>query len=372
MNSSRQDPPDPDELEISVIGPGRGECVVVHLGDNDWCIVDSCMARTCNEPVAIEYLRSLNNDSQNSVKLVVATHWHDDHIRGLAQMLQAFPDARFACSAALDADNFAVLVETAEESIQETSGVDEFRRIRDLLIERGKAAGTTRKFVSPDLAIQNRCLLRLPAEGRSFPAAVIAVSPSDGTVKKAFADIADWLPKPGELQRRIPNRTPNRTSVALWVEAASKRVLLGADLEHTEQLGEGWVAVIASRQDHRPAGIFKVPHHGSPNADCPEVWTKMLRENPVSVVTPFTSGVGLPSENDLRRLGGRTNRLFCTAHGPGPPPRRDSVVEKAARSTTQKRRVLSGSLGHVRIRWSTLDEDSKPTVECFNGAYQVH
>lgn len=371
MNSLRQDPPDPHELEISVIGPGRGECVVVHLGDNDWCIVDSCVARTFNEPVAVEYLRSFNNDAENRVKLVVATHWHDDHIRGLAQLLQAFPDARFACSAALGADNFAILVETAEESIQETSGVEEFRRIRDLLIERGKVTGTSRKFVSPDLAIQNRCLLRLPSERRSFPAAVTAVSPSDGTVKMALADIADWLPKPGELQRRIPNHAPNRTSVALWVEAASKRVLLGADLEHTEQLGEGWTAVIASRQDYTPAGIFKIPHHGSPNADCPDVWLKMLDKNPVSVVTPFTSGTGLPTEKDIRRLSGRTNRLFCTAPGPGAPPRRDSVVEKFARNITKKRHVLSGSPGHVRIRWSANDDTAEPTVECFNGAYPV-
>lgn len=372
MNPSRQSPPDPHELEISVIGPGRGECVVVHLGDNEWCIVDSCMARTYNEPVAIEYLRSFNNDALNGVKLIVATHWHDDHIRGLAQMLEVLPDACFSCSAALDTQNFALLLEVAEESLQESSGVDEFRRIRDLLIERGKATGTAKKLVSPQLAIQNRCLLRLPAEGRPFPAAVIAVSPSDGTVKKALADIADWLPKSGDLQRRIANRAPNKTSVALWVEAGPKRILLGADLEHTEEPGEGWIAVIASRQDHGSASIFKIPHHGSENADCPDVWAKMLTENPIGIVTPFTSGAGLPSEKDLRRLGGRTNALFCTAQGPGAPPRRDSLVEKIARSTTQKRHVLSGSPGHVRIRWSIANLNSEPTVQCFNGAYQVH
>jgi len=343
----------------------------VHLGDNDWCIVDSCTARTVNEPVAIGYLRSLNNNAQNRVKLVVATHWHDDHIRGLAKMLEAFPDAQFACSAALNTDNFALLLEIAEESLQETSGVDEFRRIRDLLIERCKAAGIAKSLISPVLAIQNRCLLRLPAEGRSFPAAVISVSPSDGTVKKAFADIADWLPKSGELQRGIPNRAPNKTSVGLWVEAASRRVLLGADLEHTEQPGEGWVAVIASHQDDRLAGIFKIPHHGSRNADCPDVWSKMLSKNPIGVVTPFTSGAGLPTEKDIRRLCGRTNTLFCTAQGPGAPPRRDSVVEKAARYTTQKRHVLSGTPGHVRVRWSAKHEAAQPTVECFNGAYPI-
>ncbi|PXF57856.1 MAG: hypothetical protein C4B58_08625 [Deltaproteobacteria bacterium] len=40
------DLPSPDELEISLFGPGRGECVVAHLGNNDWLVVDSCLDNT--------------------------------------------------------------------------------------------------------------------------------------------------------------------------------------------------------------------------------------------------------------------------------------------------------------------------------------
>ena len=277
---NRSTAPSPDDLEVSIIGPGRGECVLVHLGNNEWCVIDSCIARGRDEPVAVEYLNNLKNGALSGVRLIVATHWHDDHIRGLASMLRQAPDARFACSAALHTDNFLTLVEAAGSTIQGRSGVDEFASIFQLLVERA-AGGKPKKLATPVFAIESRRLLLHLVEGsRAFPATVTALSPSDGTVKLAFTDIAQLLPKAGEAQRRIINRAPNHTSVALWIEVGTRRALLGADLEHTGHPGEGWMAVLASHRDPKAATLFKVPHHGSVNADCPEVWAKMLIEKP--------------------------------------------------------------------------------------------
>jgi len=93
-------PPEPHELEISVFGPGIGECTVAHLGDGAWIVVDSCIDRTSGHPAALDYLRTLRVDVASQVKLVVATHWHDDHIRGLGKILEAAESARFVNSAA--------------------------------------------------------------------------------------------------------------------------------------------------------------------------------------------------------------------------------------------------------------------------------
>jgi hypothetical protein len=46
-----------------IIGPGPGECIVLHLGDNEWCIVDSCLPHGSSEPAAVEYLKSLGNNT---------------------------------------------------------------------------------------------------------------------------------------------------------------------------------------------------------------------------------------------------------------------------------------------------------------------
>ena len=75
-------PPEPDEVEVSLFGPGFGECVLVHLGNNQWMVVDCCLELSSGRPAPIHYLEQLGCDIEQAVCLVVATHWHDDHMEG--------------------------------------------------------------------------------------------------------------------------------------------------------------------------------------------------------------------------------------------------------------------------------------------------
>jgi len=358
-------PPKFDEFEISIFGPGRGECILLHLGNNEWCVVDSCIARTSSIPVAVEYLRGFNNDALVNLKLVVATHWHDDHIGGLASILALAPQAAFCCSMALQHEEFIRLISIAPETITGRSGVDEFASILKELEARGQKA--------PIFAVENKNLLNLSGPMRSFPVRLETLSPSNVSIKLALSEMANILPKAGEPQRRIPNRSPNDTSVVLWVEAGHVRALLGADLEHAGRSEEGWMAVVACHQDTVPAQLFKVPHHGSTDSDHREVWQRMLTENPVAVVTPFAGGnVRLPKDSDLERLSDRTSRLYCTTAGSGRPPSRDPAVERMMKLKAPKRHVIGGRPGQVRVRWSVTNQDSGPVIEVFNGAYLVN
>ena len=346
-----------------MIGPGRGECVLVHLGDSDWCIVDSCKSRASANPVAWDYLRQFGEKTLSQVRLIVATHWHDDHIRGLASLLEQSPEAKFACASAVQTKEFLTLVASAGVALTEDTGVNEFAAILETLEVR--SAGSLL------FALVNRPLLRLNGNNRSFPSCVTSLSPSDETLKVALIEIGKMMPQEGRPQRRTSSPSPNHASIALWIEAGSKRVLLGADLEHTGREGEGWLAILKSHTDTLPAAVFKIPHHGSENADCPQVWTTMVAPEPVAVVTPFTGGVRLPKDSDLERLESRTSKLYCTSRGTGKPPTRDPSVEKKLKNVTSNRRVLDGQPGHVRIRWLVSDEGAQPRVETFNGAYQV-
>lgn len=354
-------PPKPDEFEISIFGPGRGECILLHLGNNEWCVVDSCTARGRTDPVAVEYLRSFNNDALANVRLVVATHWHDDHIGGMSSLLAQAQHAEFCCSMALQHPEFLKLISAAPATIAGRSGVDEFASILKELEARGRRA--------PIFAVENRSLLSLSGLGRSFPITLETLSPSDPTIRLALGQIKSLLPRTGEPQRRIVNRSPNHTSVVIWVKAGPIRALLGADLEHTTQADQGWTAVLACHRDSVPAQFFKVPHHGSPTSDNAAVWEQMLENAPVAVVTPFTGGTGLPRKSDMERLSGRTARLYCTTAGLGKPPHRDPSVEKAMRRQLSERRIVAGQPGHVRVRWSTTEEGSPAKIETFNGAY---
>jgi hypothetical protein len=358
-------PPRPDEFEISIFGPGKGECILIHLGNNEWCVVDSCIARGRTDSVAMEYLRSFDNDALPNVRLVVATHWHDDHIGGLASLLAMAPNAAFCCSMALQQPEFLYLVFIAPKTITGRSGVDEFASILKELDARGQRA--------PIFAVENKQLLSLSGTERPFPITLETLSPANPTIRLALSEIASLIPGEGEPQRRIVNRSPNHASVVLWVRAGPVRVLLGADLQQTGRKDEGWSAVVACHQDHVPGHLFKVPHHGSTNSDHPDVWDRMLTPDQVAVVTPFSGGrVRLPKDSDLERLSERTPRLYCTAASLGKPPKRDALVEKAMRRQLSERRILAGQPGHVRVRWSATEDNPAAQIETFNGAYHFN
>ena len=363
-------PPKYDELEISVFGPGRGECILVHMGYNEWCMIDSCIGTGKALPAAVEYLTELGGASLEGVLLVLATHWHDDHIRGIADSLHSFPNARFACSSALKNQEFLTLVQLQTKSLQGDSGVDEFGKIVKILKERGRL-NVNQKNASPVFAIQDRLLLQRNEIGRLFPATITALSPSDVAVTLALSKIACFIPKPNQLQRRITNRPPNEASVVLFVEVGCRTALFGADLEHSGRAEEGWLAILDSAQTRpQPAQVYKVPHHGSPNADCIGVWQRLLVPEPIAILTPFTSGKGLPQQQDIDRLKSRTPHLYCTSDRQVRLPKRhDKVVEKKLKDRT--RIAIDGNLGHVRLRWSATDAISTPQIEMFNGAFKA-
>ena len=64
--------PEDDEIEITLLGPGRGECCVLHVGGGEWLVIDSCVTQT-GHPAALFYLESLGV-SPTAVRWIVATH----------------------------------------------------------------------------------------------------------------------------------------------------------------------------------------------------------------------------------------------------------------------------------------------------------
>jgi hypothetical protein len=98
-------------------------------------IVDSCYNQSGDTAIALEYLEGLRVDVGRQVKLVVASHWHDDHIRGISQILRRAKSARFACSAAIRTEEFLTLVCAHEEIklVEHTSGLSELADVLAIL-----------------------------------------------------------------------------------------------------------------------------------------------------------------------------------------------------------------------------------------------
>ena len=298
-------PPAADEIEVTVVGPGFGESVLIHLGFGEWFIVDSCWDSYADRPAALSYLEQINVEAAVQVKGILATHWHDDHIGGISELLSTCSEAQFICAAALAKPEFLQLASLFNKnpSAVGSSGVTEIRKVFDLL---------HRRYQRPKYAIADRPIFTRMNLSRL--ARITALSPCDAEYHRFLGAVASLIPTAGETKYRCPDLNPNDLSVATWVKIEKIDVLLGADLEEHGEINRGWSAVLASAD--RPNGtalLFKVAHHGSLTGHHPGIWTSLLIPKAHSVLTPWNRGAKLPTKSDCDRLAGLSSKSFATS-----------------------------------------------------------
>lgn len=363
-------PPQADEIEVSVFGPGYGESVLVHLGLNEWLVVDSCLEPNLKTPAPLNYLRKIGVEVSRAVKLIVASHWHDDHVAGLSGIFRRCRSADFVCSEALTSEEFLTLTRAlGSRSMMESSGVDELSKILEILRKRLEGRTASK---GPEWAVANRLLLR---RDDSIPYEVYSLSPSSGSITLALTQIGSLLPRERDRKKRLVALTPNHVAVVLWIKIGTVLVLLGSDLEETHDGRTGWSVIVDSTT--RPSGkasIFKVPHHGSANADQPRVWSEMLVQNPFAILAPFNQGnVSLPTKRDAERICSRTERGYSTAMLRKRTIRRPSAVERTIKEVVRSIRLTSGSSGQVRLRTRAVGASEEEwKVELFGDALPLN
>jgi hypothetical protein len=95
----------------------------------------------------------------------------------------------------------------------------------------------------------------------------------------------------------------------------------------------------------------KVPHHGSQGAHHDEMWTQIVDDDPIAIVTPWVLGGGhLPTEADLTRLASVTDRVYLTAMPTLGKASKDSAVEKLITKVAGVSVQELRGWGHVRAR----------------------
>jgi beta-lactamase superfamily II metal-dependent hydrolase len=342
------DPPTRDEVEVSIFGPGKGESVLVHLGDDRWIIVDSCIDQMDRSMPALAYLERIGVDAAKSVLMVLATHAHDDHIAGIAEIFQACESAFFACSSALTKEEFLALIEADARVYAGIRGraFSEYDQVFKIVWSR---SGKGPDFRPLKYAMESRPLLQLDGP---HAVKVVALSPSDEAFRRSLLALKSVMPVVGS-RRGLSAVDPNELAVALWVEVGDKAILLGADLL-TGPNGCGWIAVLNSISHTLKASVFKVPHHGSGTAHHDGIWSNLLGDSPIALLAPFRGGrMTLPSRDDRARICSLTPNAFVTAAVQRPGAALPVDVKKEAASLgplVRKVREAWGSAGHVRAR----------------------
>jgi beta-lactamase superfamily II metal-dependent hydrolase len=364
-------PPSDSQIEVSVFGPGYGESIAIHVGNGSWIIIDCCVNPYSGQPAPLEYLKNIGVDPASSVRLLVATHWHDDHVRGLGRVFQACKRADFSCSAALQEKQFLALVQACgTRHMLSSSGVDEFFQILSEMADRaGQRAAIG---IHPKWAIADRLLWQQfrPSATADSASQVYALSPSDAAVSRSLEEIAGLIPKAKSPKKRVTALSPNHSAVVVWANIQGTILLLGSDLEETLDQNIGWTKILLSTT--RPtgrAGVFKVPHHGSRNADHPSVWSDLLGPHPLCILTPFWRGSKiLPQRSDVNRIMQHTDTAFISAEMRARRVKRPKPVEEMIKGAVRSIHPVHSSFGHVRVRSSSQTQGGRVTVDLFGDA----
>ncbi|WP_409566839.1 MBL fold metallo-hydrolase [Methylobacterium sp. E-046] len=357
--------PDHNQIEISVIGPGYGESILIHIGSGRWIVIDSCINSHDKSPAAPSYLTTLGLDPAECVHLIVTTHWHDDHIRGLSALVRACKSAKFCLAAALTTQEFLETLASYDEAhgLVSGSGASEIMSTLQIVRDEGRRAARvvadTRLYQCPGTDL---------AHGQSCE--IWGLSPSAKQFDLSLRAIGNLMPQPTEAKRRAPEQGRNDLSIAAWISIGDLAILLGADLEERNDPELGWTAIISSSS--RPPGkasFFKIPHHGSFNGHCGAVWDDLLVSRPTTVLTPWNRGRGLPLQSDIERIRSHSDAAFATTtFKANPVRRRVPAVEKQLREVGVKIKSDVLRTGHVRLRNGGTKNANTWCVEMLEGS----
>ena len=350
--------PSAHEFEISLFGRGVGECIVVHVGAGDWIVIDSCWDET-RRPVALAYLELLGVDPKTAVKLIAISHWHDDHCKGTAALLQECSSALFSCAVALRSTEFLSFAALQDETRLESSGVREFSNILAQLKSYGDVDQRVR------YAIVGRTVHRFEGAGRPFDCTIHALSPGDAAMTRTYAELAAMIPEITAAMRGVPPQTANELCVVHWIQAGELRLVLGSDLENRRNAWNEVCDAYSLAGLTGQGSIFKVPHHGSANAHSETIWQSLVSSDSLAALTTYNAGVApLPRATDIERIRTLSREAYCTTVPRSvTPKRRPSPVERTLRGMTRDRRLLRGPLGHVRVRCDPTAPDIHLHVE---------
>jgi beta-lactamase superfamily II metal-dependent hydrolase len=279
--------PTADEVEVTLLGRGVGECVVLHLLNGNWLIVDSFIDAEVKVPAAQAYLDSLGVD-RDSVSTLVVTHFHTDHYRGIDRLHDYYRHARLMVTGAVREEQFRALYEVDDEP--------------QIL---GALPGTIKRAYDRTVGTATRGLRHLQIGQRVFAhddTTVLALSPTDAAIGESNRELAAVMRSGNTATIRSKLRDDNRCSVVLHIVAGGMCVLLGADLV-ADAAEYGWRAVVdePSHASLAVADLVKVPHHGGVSAHDEVMWEHLINSDPLLKVAPYWPS-GLPTTEDLERL----------------------------------------------------------------------
>lgn len=360
------DLPQSNIAEITLIGTGGGygESIVIHIGDDNWIIVDSCIDPYDKYPLPLTYLHALGVNVREKVKLVVCTHWHDDHIQGMSQVLSECESADFCMSRANDLEKFSLMISIDSNKFKYSpyqSSTTECARCIDIIRARKK------RWIH---ATKDRQLY-----GFINGCSIFSLSPSDYSQENFDKEISSLIEEFGSPNTKIVTESPNSKSVVLFLKLGNHRAILGADMEVGTNPDAGWLDILNRRGViDSQASLFKMPHHGSSNGYSSDLWVELLHRNPIAKLTPWSLGTKLPTYEMLQVFCSHTDSVYSTSPHVSKkgPKKRARQIEKFLKRINSNIHEVVYSPGIVRSRIDINQPNDTWVVDVFEKAFHVN
>jgi beta-lactamase superfamily II metal-dependent hydrolase len=360
--------PASNEAEVTLLGTGGGygESSVVHYGNGFWAIIDSCSDPKNNIPIPIEYLTKLGVDLKNAVKLIICTHWHNDHIIGLSQVVDECKSADFCFGKANDKKKFLYWVTLDYQKMKDNSKISstsEFVKCLEIL-NRDKS-----RKVKP--AYPDRILDSIP----NIHTSIAALSPSDFVIEEFDKEVSTLIANFGGPQKKYVYQSPNEQSVVLLITLGHHSVILGADLEVFNDNRKGWLNILdySKVATSSKSSLFKIPHHGSENGYHQRILDELLNEDPILKLTPWNRNKCLPEPEMIRLYKTLSKNLYITSpvikHER--PKKRSKELEKIINFFNQKLKEVKYTNGIIQSRIVIDDPSATWTTQLDGEAFNI-
>lgn len=369
INEKIAEPPLSEEFEFSLIGGGKayGECIVLHLGEGNWGIIDNCVNPKTRKPLSLEYLKKINVPFGN-VKFILCTHWHQDHITNITSVFKSCSNAEFYISSALNCEEFLRLLDFKGSIRSNFNPAREFIK----LAEYSKDSGRKLIRVNQDQLIFSGKIAQKTITCHTL-------TPTEETKELFEQSLRNLLQnlEPG-ISDIVSKPEPNLQSVVSFISIENEfNVLLGGDLELSPKNNVGWQGVLSSKVliGKSLSSIFKVPHHGSENGFDNKIWAKIIKtKSSLLATTPMLKGKNtlLPAANmivnmcDFSKENYLTSNPYKFKEGKYKPK-----IQKIINTLGYKNKKIGYELGQIRFR-KNFEDDSDIRVEIFGEALKIN
>jgi hypothetical protein len=287
-------------IHIFVAGPGVGEGIAVALPGTGWLLVDGCEVR--GRSILLELVQRFRR-TDDALELLVLSHPHEDHARGLAKSIEALePRAIMLTGKDPLGPHILACARSWLTGLEHTHTAEELRR-------RGVFSA----------------LKAVEAWESRHPGGLVCGL--DGVTRQwGRVRLHTRAPTAGAHLNRVLDefvsgrRTfVNEASLVLELEYGKARIVLGGDLPRNRHgiapVPTGWDHVMADHPHLGGHSMLKIPHHGSEASFEDRLMSPASPDTTRSwVLTPFDSS-RLPRAFDatgIPRLIGRNHTLNLT------------------------------------------------------------